>query len=60
MEWKRSSRCGAGECVQVATVGKVKPTVLVRSSNDPGTVLVFSAEEWRNFVAGVEAGEFRV
>jgi hypothetical protein len=44
----------------VATVGKVKPTVLVRSSSDPETVLVFSAEEWRDFVAGVEAGEFRV
>lgn len=59
MEWVRSTACGAGECVEVAVVGDVSPTVLVRNSHYPEVVAQFSMAEWSAFLAGVEAGEFR-
>ena len=43
-------------CVSVKIDGD---TVYVRNSNDPDKkTLVFTAEEWRAFVAGVKKGEF--
>lgn len=56
-EWRKSSFSqGAGECVEYA----LKPDggVLLRDSKDPdGTIQVFSAESWRQFLAGVKAGQ---
>ena len=55
-KWIRSSACFNGDCVEVA-LGE--EDVLARDSKDPtGSVLVFSAEAWSGFVAGVRAGEF--
>ncbi|GIE98289.1 DUF397 domain-containing protein [Paractinoplanes rishiriensis] len=55
--WRKSSRCGTGACVEVA---KVDEEYLIRDSKDPGgTVLSFTAQEWKAFVEGVAAGDFR-
>jgi hypothetical protein len=40
-------------------VGDVSPTVLVRNTHYPEVVAAFSLAEWRDFIAGVDAGEFR-
>jgi len=56
-EWRRSSFCGDGACVEVAREGD---EILVRDSKDSdGPVLRFTPEEWAAFLGGVEAGEFR-
>jgi uncharacterized protein DUF397 len=54
--YRKSSRCGDGACVEVS----IGDRVLVRNSTTPGKVVVFSKEEWRAFVAGVQVGEFEV
>jgi hypothetical protein len=55
--WRRSSRCGHTNCVEVAKVGD---EYLIRDSKDPGrTPLAFTQDEWLAFEAGVKAGEFR-
>ncbi len=55
-EFKRSSRCTGGNCVEVAVTGDA---ALVRDSKNPDQPhLVFSAEAWREFAAGFQAGEF--
>ena len=54
--WHRSSRCEAGDCVEVA---HLDGAYAIRDSADPdGQVLRFSAAEWSAFVAGVRACEF--
>jgi hypothetical protein len=58
VEWQRSSRCDAGNCVEVHV--PVPGNVLVQDSKNPGVILTFTDEEWRDFVAGVKAGEFDV
>ncbi|MFF2354054.1 DUF397 domain-containing protein [Kitasatospora sp. NPDC058115] len=59
-EWRKSSCSGAqSECVEVA--GGVTGVVPVRDSKDPsGPVLLFAADAWASFVAGVKGGEFPV
>jgi len=55
-KWRRSSHSGANGCIEVARSGD---QIAVRDSKDPsGSVLVFTAHEWRAFVAGVRDGEF--
>jgi hypothetical protein len=55
--WRTASRCANGNCVQVATLPSGQ--VLVRDSKNPaGMPLVFTPEEWRDFLAGVRDGEF--
>jgi len=54
--WRKSTRCAAGNCVEVA---KVAGEYLIRDSKDPrGTVLSFTEQEWTAFVEAVTAGEF--
>lgn len=57
--WRRSSRCSAGNCVEVET-SMTTGLVMVRDSADPGRNLRFTPREWAEFVAGVRAGEFDV
>jgi predicted secreted Zn-dependent protease len=55
-EWRKSSFCGNGACVEVAVAGE---DFLVRDSKDSDSpVLKFTRDEWAAFVAGVNAGEF--
>jgi uncharacterized protein DUF397 len=55
--WRKSSRSGSGNCVEVAQ--NLPGIVAVRDSKDPdGAVLVFSPAEWTAFIDGVQAGDF--
>lgn len=71
MNWKRSTYCTSGSCVEVTftrssycgssacvEVGTQSDSVYVRDSKDPGTVLEFDRAEWDAFLAGAKAGEF--
>jgi hypothetical protein len=54
LPWRKSSRCDAGSCVEVA----ITPAeVHVRNSTDPETSLSFSRAEWSAFVSALARGE---
>ncbi|MEV0270979.1 DUF397 domain-containing protein [Hamadaea sp. NPDC050747] len=53
--WRRSTKCEATSCVEVSDLGK---QVGLRNSDHPETAIQFPVERWREFVAGVRAGEF--
>jgi hypothetical protein len=54
--WRKSSRSGANNCVEVAFVDDL---VAVRDSKDSDArVLIFTSAEWEAFIGGVENGEF--
>jgi hypothetical protein len=55
-QWRTSTRSGGGSCVQV----NAQPhEILVRDSKNPdGAVLAFGPGTFRDFIAGVRAGEF--
>ncbi|HEX3284080.1 MAG TPA: DUF397 domain-containing protein [Micromonosporaceae bacterium] len=55
-EWRRSTRCESGTCVEVARSGA---DYAIRDSTDPdGPQLRFSALEWSEFVRAARNGEF--
>jgi len=58
-DWRRSTRCIDGKCVEVA---EDDDHVLVRDSKQgvAGDVLNFTRQEWADFIAGVKAGEFDI
>ncbi|MFD9687991.1 DUF397 domain-containing protein [Kitasatospora sp. NPDC059146] len=58
LSWRKSSFSGAqSNCVEIA-IGGVGG-VPVRDSKDPdGPGLLFDADAWASFVAGVKGGEF--
>jgi hypothetical protein len=53
--FRRSSRCEATNCVEVATVSE---GAILRNSTAPDTRLAFDTPSWSGFIAGVAAGEF--
>jgi len=53
--WRRSTKCESGTCVEVAGLDN---TVGMRNSTMPEIAIEFALESWRDFVAGVRAGEF--
>lgn len=54
--WLRSTKCEAGDCVEIAVIGQ---EICIRDSKDPGgPILRFSSVEWEAFRQGVVAGEF--
>lgn len=54
--WRRSSFCTDASCVEVS---KSSGELHLRNSTHPdASAIRFSAEEFRDFVAGVKAGEF--
>lgn len=57
-EFRISSFCTAGGCVEVGHAPD--GSVVVRDSKDPhrATALTFDGGEWAAFVAGVRHGEF--
>ncbi|MGV9270835.1 DUF397 domain-containing protein [Kitasatospora sp. NPDC003701] len=56
--WRKSSHSNnGGTCVEVTA--DFPGLVPVRDSKDPqGPALVFPAEAWQAFIAGVQSGEF--
>jgi hypothetical protein len=56
MDWRRSTRCSTGACVEVATASS---TIGVRDSKQAaGAILTYDRQAWREFIAGIGAGEF--
>jgi len=54
-EWRRSSSCNGGTCVEVASLGQL---IALRNSAKPGGVILsFSRSSWRDFIADVKAGK---
>lgn len=56
-QFRRSSFCGDGGCVEVATLPGDQ-IALRDSKNDDSPILTFTPEEWDAFVAGVLDGQF--
>ena len=55
-DWRRSSRCETGNCVEVAFLDG---EYVLRDSKQPnGPCLRFQNLEWQAFVDAVRAGEF--
>jgi hypothetical protein len=55
--WRKSSRSGSGNCVEVAR--NLPGVVAVRDSKDPaGPALAFTPEGWAAFTVSVRAGDF--
>jgi hypothetical protein len=54
-EWRKSTHCSSGACVEVAIVGDV---VLVR--DQAGQWLAISSRAWNDFLTGIRSGEFEV
>ncbi len=58
-EWRRSSFCQSGECVEFFQFGD--GVVGLRNPlNSHGFATLVSPAEWMAFVAGVKAGQFDV
>lgn len=58
IEFKTSSFCNFGDCVEVGH--SPDGSVTVRDTKDAArsTALTFTSDEWTVFVRGVKAGEF--
>ena len=58
VRWRKSTYSGnSGDCIEVA--GGFTGVMPVRDSKDPqGPILVFSADAWAAFTAGVRCGDF--
>jgi Domain of unknown function (DUF397) len=58
LEWRRSSRCNGGDCVEVA---ERDDEIIVRSSTDPdGTTLVVGSDSWHEWIVSVKQGAYDV
>ncbi|GID96205.1 DUF397 domain-containing protein [Amorphoplanes digitatis] len=56
LTWRSATACNGGNCVQVAATDD---GVAVRDSKNPdGGVQLYTASEWRSFLAGAKNGEF--
>lgn len=56
LDWHVSRTCDGGACIRVARSGQ---SVLIGNTGRPEeSVSVFTADEWRHFVAGVKSGDF--
>jgi hypothetical protein len=54
LEWRRSSTCNGGNCVEVSARPDV---VMVRNSADPdGTILAVGREHWRAWILWLRDG----
>lgn len=58
LEWRHSSHCNAGACVEVAQSGEV--IMVRRRGGQDGTVLMIQSARWQEFVAEARAGRFDV
>ncbi len=56
VEWRRSSLCDGGSCVEIAYGGA--DLIAVRDSGDPDGVITCPHAGWRDFVAKVKNGAY--
>jgi Domain of unknown function (DUF397) len=54
-EWRRSTHCEGGDCVEVAFLAR---QIAVRDRT--GAVLLFTADEWSAFIRDASSGRFEV
>jgi hypothetical protein len=59
LSFERSSYCATSCCLEVALVHR-KGKIYLRNSQNPGTQIEFSTDEWRAFLAGAKSNEFDV
>ena len=57
LSWRTSTACTGANCVQAAAVDGGS-SIALRDSKDPDKVLLYSAREWSEFLAGVSRGDF--
>ena len=57
LSFERSSYCANSCCLEVGLASRTGK-VYVRNSQNPGSQVAFSIEEWRAFLAGVKSDEF--
>lgn len=55
LAWRRPSCCHGGECAEIA---KLDGTIALRSSTEPGSVVRYTADEWKALVKAIKDGEF--
>lgn len=61
LSWFKSSRSSAnGACVECARTAEGGMAVRDSKDRERSPVLRFTAEEWRAFLAGAQAGEFEL
>lgn len=53
--WRRSTKCESSGCVEVADLGDA---VGLRNSTLPEVAITLSTQAWKEFIAGMHAGEF--
>jgi hypothetical protein len=59
-EWRSSSRCAQhGSCVEVARLAAGLVGVRDGKLGESSPVLAFGAGQWRAYLAGITAGQFR-
>jgi Domain of unknown function (DUF397) len=56
-EWRTSSLSASANCVEVAFLDGARHVAIRNSKDRQGPVLVFSAEEWRDFLNRVRRNE---
>lgn len=58
MNWEKPWGCDSGTCVEVAAVGQIRPTVLVRNSRYPSNMVMFTPDEWAAFIQAAKNGQY--
>lgn len=54
-DWRTSSRCNTGNCVEVAAL--TSDTIGIRDNKLPASpILAFSHTEWNDFVSAIKSG----
>ncbi|WP_198029024.1 DUF397 domain-containing protein [Actinoplanes sp. N902-109] len=57
IKWRKSTRSGGGNCVEVALAPGHDEAWIRDSKNPAGPVLQVGLTEWRNFVSALRTGE---
>jgi uncharacterized protein DUF397 len=55
LDWRVSRTCDSGACIMVARDGE---RIFFGNTTKPDSTITYTADEWREFVAGVRRGDF--
>ena len=58
LRWRRSTLCSTSACVEFADLADGGAAIRDSKAGADGPILVFSSDEWREFVSGMQAGDF--